>query len=288
MNDVKTVVITGASGNLGEKLYHHWSGRHRLRLLDRNPGANQSITAADVSVWNQSWVDEFAGADALFHFAADGIGCLDQAKMARTNVDATVNVFKAAREANVRRIILASSSHVMGQYRFTTEPAVIRTDLEPRPGGEFVQNGWRYDSTAYATTKVFGEVMGERYARQFGLEVIVVRIGFIMTGANLAQHFPERTDEWLKQLWMSNRDFLSLMDRCLLRELPHNEKFAVAHGISRNAGSCWDLESTEREFDFRAHDGLSVDPQKLRLRSGYFHKLQHQIGNLIMQSNQAC
>jgi nucleoside-diphosphate-sugar epimerase len=33
----KTVLITGASGNLGNKLRRHLQGRYTLRLLDRKP-----------------------------------------------------------------------------------------------------------------------------------------------------------------------------------------------------------------------------------------------------------
>lgn len=276
---MKTVVITGASGNLGGKLRQHWKDRYQLRLLDRSTNGDNEIETADVGCWNSSWVDRFVGADAVIHLAADGIGCADRHRLIRTNIYGTMNVFKAAVDAGVRRVIFASSSHVMGMYRFIAEPATITTDLETYAGGHFVQDGWSYDSTVYATTKVFGEKLARRYSEEHALEVIVVRIGFIMQGKNAAEDFPARTDEWLKQLWMSNSDFYALMDRCLQQEF--EPKFAIAHGISRNAGSCWDVESTEKLLAFEAQDGLVVNPAKVRLRPGYLAKLRWEFRKLI-------
>lgn len=276
---MKTVVITGASGNLGGKLRQHWKDQYHLRLLDRNTNGDSEIEEADVGSWTEGWVDRFIGADAVIHLAADGIGCLDRHRLIRTNIYGAMNVFKAAADFGVRRVVFASSSHVMGMYRFLAEPALITTELETYAGGKFVQDGWPYDSTVYATTKVFGEKLARRYAEEYALEVIVVRIGFIMQGENAAEDFPGQTDEWLKQVWMSNSDFCALMDRCLQQEL--ESKFAIAHGISRNAGSCFDVESTEKLFAFQAQDGLVVDPAKVRLRPGYLSRLRWQFSKLI-------
>ena len=71
MNQPKTVLITGASGNLGAKLRHHLEGRYRLKLLDIDPRGDNQIIRADLSSWTRDWRDYFQGVDAVVHFAAD-------------------------------------------------------------------------------------------------------------------------------------------------------------------------------------------------------------------------
>lgn len=271
MHSLKSIVITGAAGNLGGKLCKHLAGRFDLRLIDKNAAGDSSMVDADIAIWDNRWVDLFAGADAVVHLAAESIACLDMPKLSRTNIDGTVNVFEAARRGGVRRVIFASTNHVLGRYKYVSEPKWITTDLEPRPGGRFMEAGWRYDSTAYATTKVFGERLGKCYSQIHDLEVIVVRFGFVVPGENEAENFPDRTDPWLRQLWLSNRDLCHLVDRCLAQEL--EEKFIIVHGTSNNGGSCWDMKSTERLLGFKALDGLTVDAGTIRRRPGIFTKI---------------
>jgi hypothetical protein len=56
-------------------------------------------------------------------------------------------------------------------------------------------------------------------------------------------------------MWLSDRDFLHLMERCLLAELP--EKFVIVNGMSANAGMPWDLESTCRVLGYRPQDDVT-------------------------------
>lgn len=68
---MRTVLITGAGGNLRRKLCAYceelgWS----LRLLDVERRDEPNIIAADLSVWDDSWSSAFAGVDAVVHLAA--------------------------------------------------------------------------------------------------------------------------------------------------------------------------------------------------------------------------
>ena len=68
---MKTVLITGAAGNLGDKLRRHLEGRHSLRLLDIDARGDASILRADLSRWDENWASHFRGADCVVHLAAD-------------------------------------------------------------------------------------------------------------------------------------------------------------------------------------------------------------------------
>jgi len=82
--------------------------------------------------------------------------------MLETNVKGTYNVFEAALQAGVKRVLFMSSlTTVMGH----PDPEVLTRPAENKP------------SNFYAVTKLFGEQLGELYHRLYGLEVLSIRLG---------------------------------------------------------------------------------------------------------------
>ena len=146
MSSTSTVLITGSTGNLGGKLRRHLEGRWPLRLLDREPRGEPSVLVADLSRWAE-WTEQFRGVDTVFHLAADPTAHQTWPNVIAPNIDATLHVFAAAVQHGVRRIVFASSNHVMGGYK-DREPSLITTDLPPLPGTHYVVDGVERDSTA--------------------------------------------------------------------------------------------------------------------------------------------
>src|SRR5262244_4020197 len=130
----KTVLITGAAGNLGSKLRRHLGGRFDLRLLDVDPRGDIAIVRADLSQWDAAWVDLFRGVDVVVHLAADATAQQTWPKLIGPNIDAVVNVLEAAAQQGVRRVVYASSNHVMGGYKDDPEAPLLTTETPPRPG----------------------------------------------------------------------------------------------------------------------------------------------------------
>jgi uronate dehydrogenase len=252
---VRTVLITGASGNLGAKLRHHLEGRYDLRLLDRDPRGDPSVRAADLAVWSADWAGQFQGADAVVHLAADPTAQRAWPDLIAPNVDAVVHAFQAAVQGGVRRFVYASSNHVMGGYSDDPEPARITAQTPPRPGTRYVVDGEPRDSTPYASAKLFGERLGKCLAAVHALEVVAVRIGWVRPGDNRPEDVPQDRGPWFRLMWLSNRDFCQLMERCLVAELP--ERFVVVNGMSDNAGMRWDIEQTRRLLGYQPEDDVT-------------------------------
>lgn len=103
MTSAKTVLLTGATGNLGGKLRRHLQGRYPLRLLDRDSRGDATIFAADLAHWDARWVAQFAGVDTVVHLAGDPTAQQTWPHLLGPNVDAVVHVFQAAVQAGVRR-----------------------------------------------------------------------------------------------------------------------------------------------------------------------------------------
>jgi nucleoside-diphosphate-sugar epimerase len=242
------VLITGAAGVLGAKLTAHLRERADLVLLDLAGGTD--IHQADLSVWNEDWVGCFAGVDAVVHLAGNPVAWDPWERLVAPNVDAMLHVYEAAARHGVKRMVFASSNHVMGGYK--DEPEVQLTeDLPPRPGARYAANGEERFSGPYGATKLCGERVGRQYAELRGLEVIAVRIGWVWKGVNTPEGLPPDRPDWFRLMWLSDPDFLHLMDCCLTAKLP--EPFLVVNGMSANTGMQWDLT--------RARTILGYDPQ---------------------------
>ncbi len=164
MSERSTVLITGAAGNLGSKLRRHLEGRFDLRLMDRVSGGDPAITEADLAKWDPRWAGQFVGAAVVVHLAADATAQQQWPALIGPNIDAVLNVFHAVATTGVPRVVYASSNHVMGGYKDDAVPALLTTELEPRPGTEYVVQGERRNSRAYGATKLFGERVGKCFA----------------------------------------------------------------------------------------------------------------------------
>lgn len=102
--------------------------------------------------------------DYLFHLAAmASVGKSFGAEKitARVNLDGTLNVLDACREAKPRRVIFVSSADCYGTFTPKTKTLTERQPLNPH--------------TPYAISKAAAERMALYYQRQYGLPVVVAR-----------------------------------------------------------------------------------------------------------------
>jgi uronate dehydrogenase len=249
------VLITGAAGNLGDKLRRHLEGRYPLRLLDRDPRGDAGILAADLSRWDRGWLTAFEGAEVVVHLAADPTAQQTWPNLVAPNLDALVNVFLAAAEFGVRRVVYASSNHVMGGYKDRPEPHRITTDLPPLPGAHYVVRGEPRDSTPYGSAKLFGERLGQGLSEAHGASVIAVRLGWVLPRDNRPQDVPAEREDWFRLMWLSNRDYCQLMEKCVTAD--PSVRFAVVNGMSANSGMRWDLEHTRRVVGYEPQDDVT-------------------------------
>ncbi len=224
-SEPRTVLITGACGNIGRKLRAAWADVYDLILLDANPAPDDpDVFKADLSIFDEDWITHFHGVDTVVHLAANSNELCSLSELLEPNMDAMANVFNAAALAGVDRIVFASSNHVMGGYKDRGDEP-ITTDLPPRPGNP------------YGMLKLVGERMGQSLALAFDLTFIALRIGWVPEGRNRSETLP---DDWGKKMWLSNHDLVQLFDAAVEAEI-EDRSFVVVNGVSRNHGTRWDL-----------------------------------------------
>jgi uronate dehydrogenase len=249
------ILVTGAAGNLGAKMRRHLVGRCELRLLDRDPGGDAAIHRADLSVWDERWTNQFVGVDAVVHLAADPVAYRSWAELVASNMDATIHTYEAAARAGVKRFVFASSNHVMGGYKEDANDDPITEAMPPRPGTRYTVGGEQRDSTAYAAAKLFGERLGACYAESRGMHVVAVRLGWVWRGDNTPRDLPPDREVWFRLMWLSNRDFCKLMERCLWADVA--ERFVIVNGMSANRGMRWDIMKARRVLGYEPLDDVT-------------------------------
>ncbi len=234
----RTVLITGANGNIGRKLRTAWADRYDLVLLDLAAAPDDpDVVAADLSVVDDDWMALFQGVDTVVHLAGNPNENAAWEDLIGPNMDTVSNVFQAAALAGVERIVFASSNHAMGGYK-TLGDIPITVQLPPRPGN------------SYGATKLMGERIGESLAEIFDLSFVALRIGWVQAEANLPETLP---DDWGKELWLSNNDLIHLFDRAVEADLGERN-FVVINGMSKNHGSRWDLTDSFESIGFSPAD----------------------------------
>ncbi|MFI6086411.1 NAD-dependent epimerase/dehydratase family protein [Streptomyces sp. NPDC051218] len=241
----RTVLLTGAAGGLGTLMRGLLPAYgYELRLLDVRPieGEPAAITAdlADKKALREA----VRGVDAVIHLAGISLESSFD-KILRANIEGTYNLYEAAREEGVGRIVFASSNHAVG---FTPRPVgdddpLIAVDTPRRP------------DTFYGLSKSFGEDLAQFYWDKHGVETVSVRIGSC---------FLEPTSVRMLSVWMSPGDGARLFHAALTASAVGH---AVVYGSSANTRLWWDLSSA-RALGYSPQDDSEQYAEKLVAEQG--------------------
>jgi len=168
---VATYLITGAAGFIGSSLARALLERgERVRGLDNfSTGKQENIAdLARLEFRTADLLDLPAvaeacrGVDYVLHEAAIPSvpkSVAEPAACNRANVEGTVNLLIAARDARVKRVVYAGSSSIYGES--PTLPK--REDMTPDP------------ISPYAVSKLAGELYMTSFYRVYGLETVTLR-----------------------------------------------------------------------------------------------------------------
>lgn len=311
-NTIQSVAVTGALGNLGWKLLCHLAQTGRftrlvgldivtadtnkaaeLIALSPNDALDVEFIECDLTDWHdQRWQDALHTVESVIHFAA--LNPYPDATWleAAISYDMTLHVVNAAVDSpSVKRVVFATSNHVMGRYKDlpladTIAAGELTTELPPAVGTISFVGDEVVDSTAYATAKMMGERLCRASGARSGARAaadpakqttfVGVRIGWCQPGENLSETLSgsgipgaepvdlpdgpekdevERADRWFKGMWLSNRDFVQLFEKAITTDgSAWVDGFALVNGMSNNSGMKWDLEGTRTILGYEPLD----------------------------------
>jgi nucleoside-diphosphate-sugar epimerase len=186
------IVVTGGTGKGGRWVVRDLREHgHDVVNVDLVPDGSPNDLFLLTDLTNEGQVhDVIHGADAVVHFAAiPAPGLRPAGETFRINTLSTWNVFHAAAEAGVGRVVWASSETVLG-LPFDRPPdfAPIDETITPRP------------ESSYALSKLVGETLAEQLNRQTRTAFVGLRISNIMEPTDYAR-FPSWQDDPLVRKW---------------------------------------------------------------------------------------
>jgi nucleoside-diphosphate-sugar epimerase len=165
-------LVTGGAGFIGSNIVDELLRRgHGVTVLDdfssgreeNLAGAIKKIRLVRGDICDLEAAREACeGADYVLHLAARTSvprSVKDPIETNRVNIDGTLNVLVAARDAKVRRVVYAASSSAYGET--PTLPKVETMPSEP--------------ISPYGVTKLVGEMYAQVFGRAYGLENVSIR-----------------------------------------------------------------------------------------------------------------
>lgn len=207
---MKKIVLTGAAGRLGSYLREPLS-RMADELMSTDivddfgkTYSGETYVKADLASL-EDMMDVLEGADMVVHFGA----YVDEApfeKLLGPNFIGAYNVWEAAYQQGVRRVVYASSIHAVGMHKKTD---FIGIDAPHRP------------DTFYGLAKCFAEDLASMYWDKRQLESVCLRI---LSCAQVTN--PRAVGSWL-----SYDDLIHLVERAVTTPIVG---FSVVYGVSDN------------------------------------------------------
>jgi uronate dehydrogenase len=217
---MKTILITGATGDVGTHLRRELAGQYRIRASDLRPLKkikNETFMRADISKFADA-MRITKGVDAIVHLGGYSVEGPWEGILS-ANLIGCYNVFEAARRNGVKRIVFPTSNHATGFY---PRDQTIDHRVYPKP------------DSRYGVSKVFGEALGSLYADKYGMQFLMLRIGNVN---------PVPIDKRRLSIWVSPRDIAQLVTI----GIEHPEiRFEIVYGISGNTRAWYDNSNAFR------------------------------------------
>jgi uronate dehydrogenase len=228
---MKTILITGAAGDVGTHLRRELAGKYRIRASDLRPlkkVAGETYMRADISKMADC-LRIAKGVDAVVHLGGYSVEGPWEGILS-ANIIGCYNVFEAARRNGVKRILFPTSNHAVGFYR-RDHTIDHRVYIKP--------------DSRYGVSKVFGEALGSLYADKYGMQVYCMRIGNVN---------PKPIDKRRLSIWFSPRDLAQLVGI----GIDHPDiRFEIVYGISGNKRAWYDNGNAYR-LGYRPQDDSEV------------------------------
>ncbi|CAN5427469.1 NAD(P)-dependent oxidoreductase [soil metagenome] len=210
------LLLTGAAGGLGQVLRPRLKALcDALRVSDLSDlgaaAAGEEVVQADLK--DAAAVHEMLReVDAVVHLGGISVEAPFQ-PILDANIVGAFNLYEACRKHGVKRVLFASSNHVVGFYR---QDEVLDVKAPARPDG------------LYGLSKAFGEDLARLYFDRHGIETVCVRIG---------SSFPAPRDRRMLATYLSYDDLERLVASCLTAPVVG---YSVIYGISDNRTRFWD------------------------------------------------
>ncbi|MEM7534051.1 MAG: NAD(P)-dependent oxidoreductase [Chloroflexota bacterium] len=242
----QNILITGAAGAIAQAISPHLRQRgHYVRTLDRldlpNPITSDMAHLTKADLTDEHLIGDIADPtlaaqavshiDTVIHLAAYRNDADFMDILLEPNVIGLYQICNAARHADVKRLVLASSIQAVSGRMRAGHVAHVEERATP--------------TNHYGLTKLWAEDLGEMYARCYDMSAINVRIGWFARDAVIAERID--SSEHGPDVYLSHGDAQRFFARCVESEKPaagaSMTVFATSQPRNRvrlNSDEAWD------------------------------------------------
>lgn len=280
---VQQVLITGATGYIAGQLLPTFQQNYKTVLVDINDVNREGNNIEDVHIVDliepnlSNYSHLFEGIDAVIHLGykrRTGNNPLDHFYDEKDNVAMAYNVLRAAYDAGVPRVVIASSNHAADWYEHNLIHQRQMEVLDPYKlplSDNFY--GW-----AKATYEHMGFLFacgrmgfndsdgredhtGSSQNNQRKMGVVMIRIG--APREVVLAHYNNNAANYKRDLgaYISSRDLTQLFVKAT--ETPditnkHGIPWLVVYGISNNTRAFWSLANARQVLNYKPEDDSEV------------------------------
>ena len=243
-NPFNRLLLTGAAGGLGKvlrKTLRPYAKTLRLSdIAEMAPAeSGEEVQICDLS--DKEAVHRLVeGVDAILHFGGVSVERPFE-EILGANICGVFHIYEAARRHGIKRIIFASSNHVIGFYK---QDETLDAHSPRRPDGY------------YGLSKSYGEDVASFYFDRYGIETVSIRIG---------SSFPEPQNRRMMSTWLSFDDLTQLIERSLYTP---GVGHTVVYGMSDNKNVWWD-NHLAAHLGFQAQDSSEAFRDKVEQQPPY-------------------
>ncbi|MGH7320771.1 MAG: NAD-dependent epimerase/dehydratase family protein [Candidatus Rokuibacteriota bacterium] len=240
------ILVTGMSGLIGEAVRRRLEGRYDLRALNRRPLEGVPCHRADIADLD-AIAPAFRDIDVVVHLAAIAQSDARWDDVLRHNVVGTYNVFEAAREAGVKRVIYASSGATVSNYERDLPYSALGAGRYDEVGRwpMLTHESPLRPNGLYGCSKVWGEALARHFADAHGMSMICLRIGAVNT-----EDRPTAPRQF--SVWCSQRDVAQMVERCITA--PESLRFDIFYVASDNTWGYRDLSRARAVVGYEPQD----------------------------------
>lgn len=222
------VCVTGASGRAGRAVVRDLLGHGYpvvatdIMPAPADPDLGVPLLRADLTDFGQA-VELLDGVRAVVHLAnIPAPGLHPPATTFNTNLTMNFNVFQAAAQVGLERVVWASSETTLG-LPFDVPPRYVPVDEDHYP----------WPTTTYALSKVASETIAEHISAWSGIPFVALRFSNILGPAEYEQLFPTYWSDvtlrrWNLWAYIDERDAAQACRRALEADIEGASSYVIA------------------------------------------------------------
>lgn len=239
---MERILITGSEGRIGKVLVPALANDFEVFGLDIKNADRPGFYIADITKLAElkKVFSALSPLDAVVHLAGNPNELSSWEEIFDSNILGTRNVYDCAKNFGVKRVIFASSTHLIGSYSGYPQGSIednriLTVNDPPKPDGD------------YGSSKGYGELVARQFYDLYGLESVCIRIGaFRPQGL-------EGSNDIYRNIAISTRDLIQLFRKALTS----NVTFGIYFGISNNPNTYLDISNAKKDLGYSPQDSFS-------------------------------